>query len=115
MTENLRAQEVMGGLQDNQRRAPRKPVNAGGTISSGTTNHVAWIKDLSEDGACLFTKFQPAVGDTLCITLTGSRLPSHLRRVYEGKVVRVHRDSPGAAVSVAILFTMIGTVLLRVA
>lgn len=109
MTQNLRALEVMGVPHNNQRRAPRRPVNVGGTVSSGAHNHVVWVKDISEEGACLFTKFQPAVGETFLLTLTGSRLPSNLRRDYEVRVIRVQCGRPGAAVGVAVVFTLIGT------
>jgi hypothetical protein len=115
MTESLRALEVMGVSNSDQRRTPRRSVHAGGTISAGETTYLAWVKDISETGACFFTKFQPAVGDTIRVTLSGSRLPSYLRRVYEGKVVRVQSGNAGAAVGVAIMFTFIGTIVLRVA
>jgi hypothetical protein len=115
MTESLRALEAMGVSYADQRRTPRRSVHAGGTISAGDTSYVAWIKDISENGACFFTKFQPEVGDTLRVTLSGSRLPSNLRRVYEGKVVRVQSGNAGAAVGVAIMFTLIGTVVLHAA
>ena len=116
MTESLRALEVMGVQNPDQRRTPRRSVHVGGTISAGDTTYLAWVKDISENGACFFTKnFQPAVGDTVRVTLSGSRLPSNLRREYEGKVVRVQGSNAGAAVGVAIMFTFIGTVMLRVA
>jgi hypothetical protein len=115
MTESLRALEVMGVRNADQRRTPRRSVHAGGTLCAGETTYLAWVKDISENGACFFTKFQPAVGDTVRVTLSGSRLPSYLRRVYEGKVVRVQTGNAGAAVGVAIMFTFIGTMMLRVA
>jgi hypothetical protein len=115
MTESLRALEVMGVPYADQRRTPRRSVHVGGTISAGDTTYLAWIKDISENGACFFTKLHPAVGDTVRVTLSGSRLPAYLRRVYEGKVVRVQSGNAGAAVGVAIMFTFIGTVVLRIA
>jgi hypothetical protein len=115
MLESLRALEVMGVPYADQRRTPRRSVHVGGTISAGETTYLAWIKDISENGACFFTKFQPSVGDTVRVTLSGARLPSYMRRVYEGKVVRVQKGNAGAAVGVAIMFTLIGTVMLRVA
>lgn len=114
MTESLRALEVMGGPYADQRRFPRRSVHAGGTLSAGDATYVAWIKDISETGICFFTKHQPEPGDHLRVTLNNERLPSHLRRCFEGTVVRVQRSGPGAAV-VAIMFGVVGAVVLRVA
>ncbi|HEY3928345.1 MAG TPA: PilZ domain-containing protein [Candidatus Koribacter sp.] len=112
MTESLRALEVMGVPNAEQRRFPRRSVHAGGTISVGDATYVAWVKDISETGICFFTKHEPAPGDYLRVTLNDSRLPANLRGCFEGTVVRVQRSGPGAAL-VAIMFGVLGAVLLR--
>lgn len=114
MTESLRALEVMGVQNADQRRSPRRSVHAGGTIAAGSTTHVAWIKDISDSGICLFTKHHPEAGEKVRVTLSGTRLPHNGRKVYEGKVVRVQNSGPGAAV-VAIMFNAVSAGLLRVA
>ena len=103
MTENLRAMEVMGAESGDQRRSPRRSVHAGGTLSSGSTNHIAWIKDVNESGICLFTNHQPEIGEIVRVELNGERLPAYLRKFYNGKVVRVQESGPGAAVVVILL------------
>lgn len=116
MTESVRAMKVMGVPNSDQRRSPRRSVHAGGTISAGDTTYVAWIKDISEGGLCLFTKHRPNLGDTLQVALTGNRIPSGLRQAYEGKVVRVQNSGPGTTlVGVAIMFGFLGAIVLQAA
>ena len=114
MTESLRALEVMGEPCADQRRFPRRSVHAGGTISAGDATYVAWIKDVSESGICLFTKHEPVPGDRLRVTLNDDRLPANLPRCFEGSVVRVQRSGPGAAL-VAIMFAVVSAVIFRAA
>ncbi len=115
MTESLRALEVMGVPHADQRRSPRRSVHAGGTISAGSTTHIAWIKDVSEHGICLFTNHLPKAGERVRVTLNGAHLPENVRRAYEGKVVRVQESGPGAAVVAIMLSAVVSAVLLRVA
>jgi|NGEPerStandDraft_6_1074524.scaffolds.fasta_scaffold07497_6 PilZ domain len=113
MTESHRASQAMGMGNVDQRRSPRKSIHAGGTISAGDTTHVAWIKDVNDSGICLFTKHSPQVGEVVHVTVNTSKLPPAARREYEGKVIRVQSSGVGAAVRVAITFSLVGAVLLR--
>lgn len=116
MTESARAMKVMGVPDSDQRRSPRRSVHAGGTISTGDATYVAWVKDISEGGVCLFTKHRPNLGDRIQISLSGARIPAGLRKAYEGKVVRVQDSGPGTTlVGVAIMFGLVGAIVLYAA
>lgn len=115
MTESQRAMEVMGVIHAEQRRTPRQSVHAGGTISAGESTFVAWIKDINANGICLFTQHRPLVGQTVRVTVHANHVPAIRRNVYEGTVIRVQNCGPGAAVGVAILFSVMGAVLLGAA
>jgi hypothetical protein len=113
MTESHRASQAMGMGNVDQRRSPRKSIHAGGTISAGDTTHVAWIKDVNDSGICLFTNHSPQLGEVVHVTVNTSKLPAAVRREYQGKVIRVQSSGVGAAVRVAITFSLVGAVLLR--
>lgn len=115
MTESQRALELMNVTVGEQRRTPRRTVHVGGTISAGEVTRVAWIKDISESGICLFTQHRPAVGESVRVTLHANKLPSKFRSAYEGTVIRVQSCGPGAAVGVAIMFSVVGAVLVHAA
>jgi hypothetical protein len=113
MTDSHRASQVMGFAGAEQRRSPRKSVYAAGVIAAGDTTHVAWIKDVNDSGICLFTQHSPGIGDAVKVMVNGREIPDALRREYEGRVVRVQNSGVGAAVKVAITFSLVGAVLLR--
>lgn len=103
--------QLMGVADANQRRSPRRPVHVSGTISTGSTTHVAWIKDLNDSGICLFTNHSPALGELVRVTLDGDQLPANLSKTYEGTVIRVQDSAPGAALRVAITFGLLGAMM----
>jgi hypothetical protein len=114
MTESQRALEVMGVTDAEQRRTPRRSVHAGGTISAGDATYVAWIKDINESGICLFTQHPPRVGENVRVTVHANRGASG-RSIYHGTVIRIQSCGPGAAVVVAVLFSVMGAVFFRAA
>lgn len=82
-------------------------------MAAGDGTHVAWIKDVNESGICLFTNHSPALGETVKVTVNTTELTAAMRRQYEGKVIRVQSSGAGAAMKVAITFSLVGAVLLR--
>jgi hypothetical protein len=102
--------QVMGIPESDQRRAPRHSVHTSGTILCNGSSHVAWVKDISQTGALLYTKHCPAVGESVRVTLD-TRKDSRFRDTYEGKVIRVQNSGAGGAIGVAVLFTLLGAVM----
>ena len=102
MTENQRALELMGVGSHEQRQAKRRFVHLGGTLIAGEENVVAWIKDISDSGICLFTKKSPSVGQNVQIRLNPTKQAAGLQDFYEGTVIRVQASAVGAAYGVAI-------------
>ncbi len=90
-----------------QRCERRRLVHAAGTISTEPDDqeHVAWIKDLTNSGLCLFTRYRPEIGMRVRVTLSNGRLDPKLPRDYCGKVIRVQEFGENAALAVAVLFT----------
>ncbi|ABF43107.1 type IV pilus assembly PilZ [Candidatus Koribacter versatilis Ellin345] len=115
MTESQRALQVMGVTTPDQRRSPRRSVHASGTICAGGVTHVAWIKDITDSGIFVFTKYRPKVGETVKVTLDARKLPPDFHSIYEGSVIRIQNCGPGSAVGIAVLFSVIGAVMLRAA
>jgi len=115
MTESQRALQVMGVTSPDQRRSPRRSVHASGTISAGGDTYVAWVKDITDSGVFVFTKYRPKIGESVCITLDARKLPPNFRNSYEGNVLRIQHCGPGSAVGIAVLFSVLGAVMLRAA
>ncbi len=115
MTESLRALQIMGVSSPDQRRSPRQSVHASGTISAGGSTYVAWIKDITDSGVFVFTKYRPAIGESVRVTLDARKLPPSFQSMYEGSVIRIQNCGPGSAVGFAVLFSVIGAVMLRAA
>lgn len=111
MTENQRALQVMGNPGREQRRSPRQLVHGGGVMFTGKDSHVAWIKDISEAGVCLYTNHRPELGDIVRIAVHAKNVPEKFKSQCEGKVIRIQSGGAGAAVGVAILFSMLGIVM----
>ncbi len=90
-----------------QRGERRRLVHAAGTIATEPDDqeHVAWIKDLTNSGLCLFTRYRPEIGTRVRVTLTNGRLDPKVPRDYCGKVIRVQEFGENAALAVAVLFT----------
>ncbi len=112
MTESQRALELMGVASFEQRRARRRSINMGGTIQAGETSSLAWIKDISESGICLYTKHHPAVGESIQVKLPSQKVGAGLREVYDGTVIRVQESGAGAAFGVAISLS-VGTTMMK--
>ena len=107
MTESQRALELMGVASFEQRRARRRSINTGGMIQAGETSSLAWIKDISESGICLYTKHHPAIGEPVQVKLPPQKVATAgLREVYDGTVIRVQESGAGAAFGVAISLSM---------
>ena len=85
MTESQRAMELMGVANNEQRHARRRSVHVGGTISAGDTSSVAWIKDVSDSGICLYTKHHPQVGETVQVRLARTSFHPVYKRSMTGK------------------------------
>ena len=115
MTESQRALQVMGINNPDQRRSPRRSVHASGTISAGGNTYVAWVKDITDSGVFVFTKYRPTVGETVHIKFDARKLPANFRSQYDGSVVRIQNCGPGAAVGVAVLFSVMSAMVLRAA
>jgi PilZ domain len=104
MTESQRALEVMGVNRVEQRAARRRSVHVGGTMLFGDIASVAWVKDISEGGMCVFARHSPRVGEKVRVTLFPEKLPSYIRSSYEGVVIRVENAGAGAAFGVVVRF-----------
>lgn len=115
MTERQRAMQIMGIQESEQRRSPRHSVHTSGTIQSHGDSHVAWVKDISESGALLYTKHRPHLGESVRITLDSRKNSSAISYAYEGKVIRVQNSGAGGAIGVAVLFSLVGAVIVGAA
>lgn len=104
MTESQRALEVMGVNRLEQRAARRRSVHVGGTLMFGDMTSVAWVKDISEEGMCIFARHSPRIGEKVRVALFPENLPSYIRGSYEGVVIRVETASAGAAFGVVVKF-----------
>ncbi len=101
----------MGVASTEQRRGKRRFVHTGGTLFTADTASLAWIKDISDSGICLYTQHTPNIGDTVQIRLYPQKDPSGLQEQYEGIVIRVQTSGAGAAFGVAIRFNQMETLL----
>lgn len=103
--------ELMGVASTEQRHAKRRFVHAGGTMHAGETACIAWIKDVSDSGICLYTKHPLEVGEAVRVQLNAHR--QGLQEVYDGIVIRVQASGAGAAFGVAISLRAVEQALLK--
>jgi len=115
MTESQRALQAMGVPNPDQRSSPRRSVHASGTILADGVTYVAWVKDITESGVFVFTKYRPKMGESIRVTLDPRKLPPNFHSTYEGSVIRIQTCGPGSAVGIAVLFSLIGAVMLQAA
>ena len=98
-----RHQEIMLGIQGEQRRAVRFFNTAPAIIDVDGVRHVGLVRDLSGKGIFVYSDFEPEPGVTLDLTLWLSKdVASNETLVCRGKVVRVVASACGAAVGIGV-------------
>ena len=92
---------MRGRLRD-ERSEARTSFHLSGSVKptrTSTEGHVAFSRDASNRGVFFYSDFAPGVGDELTLTFTS---PDGGCILFEGSVVRVEHQSPGAAVGIAL-------------
>lgn len=107
-TESARAVAFMSGKLRDERSDARTPLHLPGSVQrtgGGETSHVAFTRDVSSSGLFFYSDFMPALGQDLTLTFV---TPNGGCLMFQGTVVRVEQQSPGAAAGIAlILYTRI--------
>lgn len=102
---STRRLELMRGVLPEQRVASRRSFHLSGTVRLTHGNepeHIAFTRDMSTAGVFFYSDFEPRVSDELSVTLV---VPHGGCLLLQGRVVRVERPRPGAAVGVALLLS----------
>jgi len=92
---------MRGTLRD-QRSEARTEFHLPGSVTtrhSGKT-HVAFTRDVSTKGIFFYSDFLPSIGEDLTLTFV---TPRGGCLTFQGNVVRVEQQSPGAAVGIALM------------
>ncbi len=98
-----RRTDVMRGTLPDQRMSARREFHLSGSVRANETEeHVAFTRDVSTTGVFLYSDFEPRLAEELSVTLV---TPQGGCLLLQGRVVRVERPNPGAAVGIAILLS----------
>ncbi len=91
----------MRGSMRDQRAEPRTSFHLSGSVKpTRTPAHVAFTRDVSNTGLFFYSDFTPGAGEELTLTFT---TPEGGCLMFQGSVVRIEQQSPGAAVGIALV------------
>ena len=102
---STRRLELMRGALPEQRAASRRPFHLSGSVRrphSHEVQHIAFTRDVSTAGVFFYSDFEPQLSEELSVTLVAPHCGCLL---LQGRVVRVERPNPGAAVGIALLLS----------
>jgi len=97
-----RAQMIMSQQTENQRRHPRTPSHQAITVHLDGRTFPAYLRDISDNGAFLFTAANAAEG--MRLTLEMPKPGSSERTVIDSEVVRIEPSQYAELKGVALRF-----------
>jgi hypothetical protein len=98
-----RHQEIMLGIQGEQRSSTRFFNTAAAMIDADGVRHVGLVRDLSGNGLFVYSDFEPSPGSTVNLTLWLSKDNARNETLAcRGKVVRVVSTQSGAAIGIGV-------------
>ena len=101
--ESARAVDYMRGTLRDQRAEGRTSFHLPGNVKltrNATQPHVAFARDVSSKGLFFYSDFGPEIGEDLTLMFV---TPHGGCLMFQGNVIRVEQQSPGAAVGIALM------------
>lgn len=103
--ESTRGLNLMRGTVPEQRASARSLFHLSGSMQVAhdpKASHVAFTRDLSTSGVFFYSDFEPPMSEDISLTLV---TPYGGCLLLQGRVVRVEKHKPGAAVGIALALT----------